>query len=76
MPALLANIGKTKEYKKGENTMSIYKLYFSTGYVCITTFDGTEAQARAHFLHKVFNTADKGGGVLLARCIKIEKLSD
>ena len=56
--------------------MSIYKLYFSTGYVCITTFDGTEAQARAHFLHKVFNTADKGGGVLLARCIKIEKLND
>lgn len=56
--------------------MNIYKLYFSTGYICTTTFDGTEAQARAHFLHKVFNTADKGGGVLLARCIKIEKLND
>ena len=39
-------------------------------------FDGDEQAARAHFLHKVFNTADKGGGVLLARCIKIEKLND
>lgn len=56
--------------------MNIYKLYFSTGYICVTTFDGTEAQARAHFLHKVFNTADKGCGVLLARCIEIEKLND
>lgn len=56
--------------------MNIYKLYFSTGYICTTAFDGDEQNARLHFLHKVFNTADKCGGVLLARCIKIEKLND
>ncbi len=56
--------------------MNIYKLYFSTGYICTTAFDGDEQNARLHFLHKVFNTADKGCGVLLARCIRIEKLND
>lgn len=55
--------------------MNFYKLHFSTGYICITAFEGNEQEAKAEFLHKVFNTADKGGGVLLARCVKVEKIN-